>query len=107
MYIRQEQATKMVRSSDITSFSEYRSHLREHHDRVRQSGRPLFVTTNGEPDAVVLSPQTYDDLLDRAELVESLGNLDRSMEDVKSGRGRPLKEAIREIAEELGIKLNR
>lgn len=41
------------------------------------------------------------------ELSESLRAIDRGIEDMKAGRGRPLKEAVREIAEELGLRLER
>lgn len=97
----------MIRSSDITSLTEYRKHLREHHDRIRECGRPLYVTSNGETDAVVMSPQAYDDLVERLEIAESLRVIDRSMEDVRAGRGRPLKDAVREVAKELGLKFDR
>ena len=97
----------MARSTDITSFTEHRQHLREHFQQVRESGRPLYITNNGHTDAVVLSPEAYDELAARAELVESLTILERSMEDVRAGRGKPFKEAIRGIAEELGLKLGR
>ena len=63
--------------------------------------------TNAEPEAVVISPSADDELMDQAELAKSLTVLDRSMDDVRAGRGQPLKEAVREIAEELGLNLNR
>lgn len=97
----------MARTRDITSFTEHRQRLRDHFEQVKATGRPLYVTTNGETDAVVLSPETYDALADKAELLESLAALDRSMEDVKNGRTLPAKQALREIAEELGLKLDR
>jgi len=50
-----------TRSEDITSFKEHRANLRSHFDRARETGRPLFVTSKGHPDAVVLSPEAYDD----------------------------------------------
>jgi PHD/YefM family antitoxin component YafN of YafNO toxin-antitoxin module len=96
-----------VRSTDITSFTEFRSHLRDYLDQRKVTSRPLFVISNGETDAVVLSPSAFDKLMDQAELGKSLANLDRSMEDVKAGRGQPLKQAIREIAAELGLTLDR
>ncbi len=37
----------MARSTDITSFTDLRKNLRQRLDGVRESGRPLFVTTNG------------------------------------------------------------
>ena len=105
--VHSQSADTMARSTDITSFTEHRRHLRDHLRRVRESGRPLFVTTNGETDAVVLSPEAYDALADRAELAESLAMIDRSAEDVRSGRTQPAKPALRKIADELGLKLDR
>ena len=97
----------MNRTTDITSFTEHRRHLRDHLNQVRTTGRPLFVTTNGETDAVVLSPETFDELAEKAELAETLRRIDRGMQDVEAGRGRPLRDAVREIADELGLKLAR
>ncbi len=97
----------MVRSTDITSVTEHRQNLREHLDRVKRTGRPLFITTNGETEAVVLSPEAFDELVEVVEVAKSLKVLDRSMEDVRAGRGRPLKEVVREVAAELGLKLGR
>ena len=97
----------MTRSTDITSFTEHRRKLRDHIQQVRETGRPLYVTTNGETDAVVLSPDAYDALADKAELAESLAMIDRSAEDVREGRTQPATPALRKIAEELGLNLDR
>jgi len=97
----------MTRSTDITSFTEHRRHLRDHLEKVRTTGRPLYVTRNGETAAVVLSPEAYDALADRAELAESLAQLDRSADDIKAGRTTPAKEAFRKLADELGLHFDR
>jgi PHD/YefM family antitoxin component YafN of YafNO toxin-antitoxin module len=97
----------MTRSTDITSFTDFRAHLRDHIDERKTTSRPLFVTTNGQTEAVVLSPAAFDELMDQAELAKSLTLLDRSMEDIKAGRTRPAKAALHEIANELNLKLNR
>ena len=97
----------MARSTDITSFTEHRKRLREHLLLVRETGRPLYVTTNGKTDAVVLSPEAYDALADRAELAESLALIDRSMEDIREGRAQRAKPALKKLAEDLGLKLDR
>jgi prevent-host-death family protein len=97
----------MARSTDITSFTDYRQRLREHFSRVRETGRPLFVTTNGETDAVVMSPEAYDALVDKAELLDSLARLDRGMGDVHEGRTQDAKRALKKLADELGLKLDR
>lgn len=97
----------MARSTDITSFTDHRQHLREHLRRVRKTGRPLFVTTNGETDAVVMSPEVYDALMDKVELLDSLARLDASMNDVHQGRTQEAKQALDKVANELGLRLDR
>jgi len=96
----------MALSTDITSFTEHRQHLRDHLHLVRETGRPLFITTNGHTEAILLSPEAYDALAQKAELAESLTLLERSIEEVRAGRGEPLKEAILGIAGELGLRLD-
>lgn len=87
----------MTRSTDITSFTDLRNNLRGQFDRVRDTGRPLFVTTNGHTEAVLLSPETFDTLVSKAELADSLAAIERGVEDVAAGRTRPFAEGIREI----------
>lgn len=97
----------MVRSTDITSFTEHRQHLREHIDQVNKTGRPLYVTTNGKTEAVVLSPEAYDRLAEQAQAAEHLDSLRRSLEQSRSGRGIPLEDAVRQVAERLQLKVRR
>jgi PHD/YefM family antitoxin component YafN of YafNO toxin-antitoxin module len=95
----------MTRSTDVTSFTNFRAHLRDHLDERKTTSRPLFVTRNGETEAVVLSPAAFDELMDQAEMAKSLALLDQSAEDMKAGRVQPFREAMRGIAGELGLKL--
>ncbi len=97
----------MTRSTDITSFTEHRRRLRDHLEQVRRTGRPLFVTSNGATDAVVMSPAAYDALADKAELLEALAQVDRSSVDIREGRTTPAKPALDKLAGELGITLDR
>jgi len=95
----------MIRTEDITSVTEHRTHLKDHLRQVKHTGRPMFITTNGETEAVVLSPATYDKLAEDAERARGLAMLDRSMADMKAGRVQPAKQAIDEIAKEFGLTL--
>ncbi|MEX2219356.1 MAG: type II toxin-antitoxin system Phd/YefM family antitoxin [Phycisphaerales bacterium] len=97
----------MTRSTDITSFTDHRQNLREHLNRVKKTGRPLYVTTNGETEAVVLSAKAYDELADRADLAETLAMIQRSEADIKAGRARDAREALRGIARKRGLPLER
>ncbi len=42
-----------------------------------------------------------------AELAENLAAIEIGMDDVRAGRGEPMREALAGIAEELGLKLDR
>jgi prevent-host-death family protein len=85
----------MTRTTDITTFSDLRQNLREQLDRLKETGRPLFVTSNGQPDAVVLSAQAYDELADRADLADTLAMINRSEADLKAGRVVDAGDAVR------------
>jgi hypothetical protein len=41
------------------------------------------------------------------ELARNLAAIERGMEDVRAGRGQPMKAALREIADELGLEIDR
>lgn len=97
----------MTRTTDITSFTELRNNLRGELDRIHLSGRPLFVTSKGHPEAVLLSPDAFDRLADKADLVDSLAGIERGLADVAAGRVRPMREGLSQIAEELGLNLDR
>lgn len=43
--------------------------------------------------------------MEEVELSRSLTMIDRSMEDVKAGRGKEFRKAIKDIASELGLEL--
>jgi len=95
-----------MKSQDITSVTEHRQHLRDHINQVKETGRPMFVTSGGTAEAVVLSPQAYDALIEEVELARSVISLDESMQDVKAGRTRPMRDALKEMIEEFGGKLD-
>ena len=97
----------MTRTSDTTSLSDLRRNLRGHLRRAKGTGRPLFVTTNGQTDAVVLRPDAFDALAARAELTDSLVMLDASQRDIDEGRTEDANGALSRIAGALGLDLAR
>ncbi len=97
----------MTRTTDITSFTEHRQNLREHLNRIKETGRPLYVTTNGETEAVVLSAKAYDELADRADLAETLAMIQLSEADIKNGRVRDVRDALHDIAAKHGLSIQR
>lgn len=94
----------LTRSTDITSASDLRANLRLHLDRLAQTNRPLFITTNGEPEAILLSKEVFDKLVEQAEHMENLRRLQQGEADAQAGRTFPAESALRELAAKLGAK---
>ena len=93
---------KLTRTTDITTFSDIRQNLRTHINRVKKSGRPLFVTKHGKAEVVILSAKEYDSM-SAAEIRAARAQIRRGRADVKAGRVKPFDQAIADIKSSLGL----
>jgi prevent-host-death family protein len=96
-----------MRTDDIQPLTEYRAHLAEHFQRVEETGRPLFVTSNGRMAAVMLSPAAFDALTEKAELADNLLLIERGLADVHAGRVQNARDGIHALAAKHGLDLRR
>lgn len=94
-----------VHLSDIHSLSEFQRNTREHIQHLKQSGKPVVLTVNGQAEVVVQSADAYQKLLDDQETLERIRGISRGMEQAKRGEGRPMREFLEGLAEEHGINL--
>lgn len=70
-------------SEDIVPIAEFKAHLSRLVRELQGRSRPVVVTQNGRPAAVVLSPDEFDRLSYRARFVESVSE---GLEDIEAGR---------------------
>lgn len=96
----------MIRTSDIRKLSDFRQNATAHLDRLAKEGTAEVLTVNGEAKGVVMAPATFDELAGKAALIDSLAMIDRGMQDVRAGKGEDFREAIRGIADQLGLQLD-
>ncbi len=96
----------MIHTDDIRKLSDFRQNAKAHLDRLAETARVEVLTVNGEAKGVVMAPQVYEALMEEVELARSLAMLDKGVEDVKAGRGKSLKQTVRDLANELGLQLN-
>jgi len=54
-----------------------------------------------------MNAEEYDQSIEAEEMSKSLEMIDQSMEAIKTGRTRPMKQALKEIAEKLDITIDR
>lgn len=58
------------------------------------------ITRKGKPEAVLISKEEYDALIDTLEILankETMRSLRRAKEDIKKGRVRPLEDVVKEL----------
>ncbi len=70
---------------DVKTVSELKKNLRAVLEQIRETGRPVVVTLNGKPDAVLMDVETYERKLKALNLV---GLLAEGEEDIRRGRTR-------------------
>ena len=95
----------MIRTEDIRKLSDFRQNATAHLDRLAETGRVEILTVNGEAKGVVMAPHVFDAMADKIEQAEITASIRRGLADVAAGRIRPAKQAIKELAAELGLAL--
>jgi PHD/YefM family antitoxin component YafN of YafNO toxin-antitoxin module len=89
----------------ILPVTDFNRNTKEHIRWLKETGKPEVLTVNGQAEIVVQSAEAYQKLLDAAELSETLAGIQRGLDQVKRGEGRPMREFIQELAEKHGIAL--
>ncbi len=72
-------------TEDVKTVSELKKSLRAVLEQIRKTGRPVVVTVNGKPDAILIDVETYERKLKALNLV---GLLAQGEEDIRRGRSR-------------------
>jgi prevent-host-death family protein len=81
-------------TEDIKPVSELKKKTREIFKQMHRTGRPILVTVNGKPDAVLLGVEVFEKKLRGLNLAALLIEAER---DVKEGKVRPAADALRDL----------
>jgi PHD/YefM family antitoxin component YafN of YafNO toxin-antitoxin module len=79
------------------SLSDFRQKAGETLDRLEQTGEAEILTVNGEARAVILSPAAYDTMAREILLARDVAAIQRSRQQIKEGKTRPVADAFAEI----------
>ena len=88
-------------AEDIIPIAELKANMSEIVRQLDARPRPLVVTLNGKPAAVVMSPREYDRLAYQSRFIDSVA---AGLADVQAGRTYDGDEAVAELLGELGVK---
>jgi len=81
-------------TEDVKTVSEVKKNLRAVLEQIRSTVRPVVVTVNGKPNAVLIDVETYERKLSSLNLV---GLLAEGEEDIRQGRTRSMSTFLKEF----------
>ena len=81
-------------TQDIKSVTELKKRTNEIFRQIHQTGRPVIITVNGRPDAVLIDAEIFEKKL-KALNIGSL--LSEAESDISAGKIRPVEEFLEEF----------
>lgn len=88
-------------TKDIRSLTEFKRNTTELVDNLKRTKHPLVLTVNGKAELVVQDAQSYQELLEAAELIETVKGIKRGLEQMKEGRGKTAESFFAEMFDRL------
>ncbi len=83
--------------------SEARSSVEQLVAQAKASSEPVVLTTNGKADLVLLTPEAYEALLERIDILDSVVGMYKAEREFERGEGRDAREALEELRLKLDI----
>ena len=88
-------------SSDIKPVSFLKSHAADILKQINDTHRPVVITQNGEPKAVLQDPESYDNMRKAIGLLKLLS---QGEEDIKQGRSKSQDRVFKDMEKILAKK---
>jgi PHD/YefM family antitoxin component YafN of YafNO toxin-antitoxin module len=81
----------MISVQDIRSLTDFQRHTKSHIKRLKATGRPAVLTVNGRAELIVQDATAFEDMLN------AIRGIQRGLEAMKEGMGKPFRVALDEI----------
>jgi prevent-host-death family protein len=82
---------------DIQPLTTFRNNSVEFMKQLKVTKRPIVLTVNGKPEAVLQDPAAYQRLLDLAAEADAGEGIRQGLEELNRGEGRPAREFFEEM----------
>jgi len=74
-------------SKETHSLTEFQGHTAVFIDHLKRTKQAMVLTVEGKAELVVQDAQSYEKLLEAAELLETLKGINNGLEQMKQGKG--------------------
>ncbi|MDR3709497.1 MAG: type II toxin-antitoxin system Phd/YefM family antitoxin [Capsulimonadaceae bacterium] len=88
---------------DIRSLTDFKRNTADYMQQLKETKRPVVLTVNGKAEIVVQDADSYQDLLDKAEQMETIEGIRRGLEDMRTGQMRPAAEVFADMRRKLNL----
>jgi prevent-host-death family protein len=85
-------------STDIKSVTYLKSRAADLLKQINETGRPVVITQNGEPKAVLQDPKSYESMRNAIGILKLLS---QGEEDIKNGRSKSQKDVFANVEKAL------
>lgn len=86
-----------------TSWNLFQKNPEQFLEQLRSTGEPIAVSTPGHGTIVVQDEESFQQLLDIKDRLETIRGVERGLKDVEAGRTRPIEEVIAEKTKKYGL----
>ncbi len=93
---------KMNITSDIKPVTYLKSRAADLLNQINETHRPVIITQNGEPRAVLQDPKSYEDMRNAIGILKLIS---QGEADIRNGRTRSLEDVFKDIEASLKDKL--
>lgn len=91
-------------TQDIQPLTTFRNNSVKLIRQLKQTQRPIILTVNGKPEAVLQDAAAYQRPLDCAAEANAEEGLRQGLQDIAEGRTRPARQVFAELRGEYGIR---
>lgn len=93
----------MIDLREVRPVTDFQRHAKEYVGKLKRSKTPLVLTVNGRAELVVQDAASYQRLLNRIDELEAVAAIRTGLEDVREGRVKPARKALKELGAKLGL----
>jgi prevent-host-death family protein len=79
---------------DIHSLTEFKRNTNDFMKQMKETKVPVVLTVNGKAELVVQDAESYQVMLERLERIDALEAIQRGLEQMERGEGRPAEEVF-------------